>query len=129
MTIDEILDYVTETPENTNRAVLKDMLNELDNHTDTDTNTNTVFGVYVDNWNSTEPTIDVPFENLYNAFNEDKICVIVIWSDEAETFYLARITDLYAPGPHESFEPYFMFSIYENYYQINSNGIVSLHAK
>lgn len=30
MTIDEILDYVMQTPENTNRAILKDMLNQLD---------------------------------------------------------------------------------------------------
>ena len=87
------------------------MLDSINNNTNTNINSTKVFGVCVEDWDN-DKTIDVSFESLYNAFNEDKICVIVIWSEMAESFYLARISELYAPAPNETyFEPYFTFNL------------------
>ena len=45
MDINEILDYVMQTPENTNRAVLKSMLEELDTNSNSNDNNSITFSL------------------------------------------------------------------------------------
>ena len=66
MTKEEIFDYVMESPENTNPAVLRSMLNELDGG----------FGGGVLNITDTEGTLDKTFGEIQEAFESGTPVII-----------------------------------------------------
>lgn len=78
MTIDEIISYIMDTPENTNPNILKEMLNEMASGG----GSSRVFAVHCDNWNSNNTpagTIDVPYADLVAAMGAEKFCIICFY--------------------------------------------------
>ena len=79
MMFDEIIYYVTNTPENTNPNILKEMLNELVSSSGGGGGSSEVFGVYCADWNADLPVIDVAYADLVAAMEAEKHCVLYFY--------------------------------------------------
>ena len=116
MTIQEIINYITHTPENTNPSILKDMLKQISGNSGSDdmyqnfinnivfipvNKTTIYYEEYDENWNIY--TIDYSIEELLAQYNSGKMCC-VYFTDPVLTQNQVYWTILagYEPGENEN---------------------------